>query len=48
MLDRLKEGSSYAGIAATAAAVLPTLGVAQPVVAFVTSLFGVIAFLVKK
>lgn len=48
MLERFKEGSSYAGLAATAAAVLPTFNVAQPIVAFVTALLGLVAFLVKK
>lgn len=47
MLDRLKEGSSYAGFAATAAAILPTFGVAQPLVAAITGILGAIAFLLK-
>lgn len=47
MLDRFREGSSYAGFAASAAAILPTLGVAQPIVAAITGILGVIAFFLK-
>ena len=47
MLGRFKEGSSYAGFAAVATTVLPTLGVAQPITIFVTALFGLVAFFLK-
>lgn len=47
MLDRFREGSSFAGIAAIAGTTLPALGVAQPLVAAITALFGAIAFLLK-
>jgi len=48
MKERLTQASSYAGIAATTASVLPTLGVAQPYVAVITAIFGAIAFWLKK
>lgn len=47
MLDRFKEGSSWAAFAATIAAVLPTLAVPQPYVAAITGIFGAIAFALK-
>lgn len=46
-LDRFKEASSYAGIAAAAAGILPTLGMAPEIVSAITGIFGAIAFLLK-
>lgn len=47
MLQRFTEASSYAGVAASVAAILPTFGIAQPIVAAITGIFGLIAFLLK-
>lgn len=47
MLDRLREGSSYAGLAAAATAILPTFGVAQPLIAAIASVLGAVAFFLK-
>lgn len=47
MLDRFKEGSSHAAIAGALAAILPTLGLPQPYIAAIVSVFAAIGFALK-
>lgn len=47
IIDRLKEGSSWAAIAATIAAVAPGLAIPQPYYAAITAICGAIAFFLK-